>query len=210
MRRRCFGRVKEITAYPGSVQSRRQPPDRAAAEQAVRALLQALGFDPEDPALATTPRKTAEAFIEALTCGYDTEPHDVLGEGFPVSDTVPIVATDIPVLFMCPHHLMPARGIGRLAFVAAKSAPGLSRINRLFDVMSRRLVLQEDLTEQIADAFASRLNATSLIVEIEARHTCVALENFAHRDNRFVTRAQRGDPAQIKDLNDMLRSAHQR
>ncbi len=198
--RRCLGRVNEITSYPGSVSTRRRPPDPAAAEAAVRALLEALGFDPEDPALATTPRKTSEAFIDALTCGYETDPAAALGEGFPVSGLIPVVATDIPVLFMCPHHLMPARGFGRLAFVAANRAPGLSRINRVFDVLSRRLVLQEDLTEQLAALFFERLGNPSLIVEIEAQHTCVALEAFAHRDTRFVTRAQRGDPEQLRDL----------
>lgn len=208
--RRCLGRVNEITSYPGSVLARKKPPDMDAAADAVRALLDALGFDTDAPALATTARKTAEAFVEALTCGYETDAKEALGSGFPVSGVAPIVATDIPVLFMCPHHLMPARGFGRLAFVAANRAPGLSRINRVFDALSRRLVLQEDLTEQIATLFFEQMGSPSLVVEIEARHTCVALEAFAHRDTRFVTRAQRGDPGQIRELQQMLASTNPR
>ncbi len=201
--KRCFDWVNDITAYPGSAR-RQRPPDRAAAEAAVRSLLQALGFDPDEPALETTPRKTAEAFIEALTCGYETDPGTALGSGFPVSGHIPIVAADIPLLFMCPHHLMPARGKGRLAFVAANRAPGLSRINQTFDVLSRRLILQEDLTEQLASTFFEELDAAAVIVEIDAQHTCVALENFAHRDTRFVTRAQRGDAEHLRTLQGLI------
>ena len=135
------------------------------------------------------------------------DPKEALGTGFPVSGLVPVVATDIPLLFMCPHHLMPARGFGRLAFFAANRAPGLSRINRVFDVLSRRLVLQEDLTEQVASVFFEQLGEASLVVEIEARHTCVALEDFAHRDTRFVTHAQRGEPDAIAQLRSLLRSS---
>lgn len=93
-----------------------------------------------------------------------------------------------------------------MAFVAAKRAPGLSRINRVFDVLSRRLVLQEDLTEQIAGVFFDRFGAQAVVVEIEAHHTCVALEDFAHRDTRFVTYAQRGDPEIVARLEARLRA----
>ncbi len=204
---RCLEPVKETTSYPGSVQSRRRPPDRNAAEAAIRSFLDALGFDPDHPALKTTPRKTVDAFIEALTCGYETDPKEALGSGFPVAGSIPIVATDVPLLFMCPHHLTPARGMGRLAFFASDRAPGLSRINRLFDILSRRLVLQEDLTEMLAQTVADTLHAPAVVVEIDAQHTCVAIESFAHRDTRFVTRAYRGDSELIRQLEGLLQGA---
>ncbi len=169
------------------------PVDPAAAANAVRALLVALGFDPAEPALATTPQRASEAFIEALTRGYAQDPADALGRGFPTNATGPVIATGIPLLFVCPHHLTVARGVAHLGFAPTGRAPGLSRITRMVDVLSRRLVLQEDLTQQLADTLFEALDASAAIAIVEARHGCVALEDFAQRDTRFVTRAERGD-----------------
>lgn len=207
---RCLCFVKEIRPTSGSVLQRAKPVDRIAVQNAVRSLLDGLGFDVDDPALETTAEKTAEAFIEALTCGYDTDPATTLGSGFPVSGMIPVVATDIPLLFMCPHHLMPARGVGHVAFVASDRAPGLSRITRAFQALARRLVLQEDLTEQVAQLFFDGLGVRAVLVEIEARHTCVALEDFAQRDTLFVTRAHRGDPEKLAELQAFVTSARRR
>lgn len=184
----------------GSVLARKTTVDPARAADAVRALLAALGFDPAEPALATTPERVTEAFIDALTCGYDEDPVEALGRGFPTSATGPVIATSIPLLFVCPHHLTPARGVAHLGFVPTGRAPGLSRITRLVDVLSRRLVLQEDLTEQLAATLFEALEAKAAIAIVQARHGCVALEDFARRDTTFVTRAERGDAQAVLSL----------
>ena len=166
--------------------------DRPRVEAAVRELLAGLGFDPDDDALEVTAEKTAEAFDDALTSGYRETPAEALGKGFPVKSDGPVIATDIPLLFVCPHHLMPARGVVHLAFVPKERAPGLARITRLVDTLSRRLVLQEDLTDDLAGALYETLDAKASLVIVEAVHTCVALEDFARRDATFITRASRG------------------
>lgn len=189
-------RVTPAHALAGSVEHRIASVDRPRAAAAIRELLTALGLDPDHPALATTPQRASEAFIDALTVGYDTDPADALGRGFPTSATGPVLATNVPFVFVCPHHLTPARAIAHVGFVPKARAPGLSRITKLLDVLGRRLVLQEDLTEQLADVLFDSLDAAASVAVIEARHGCVALEDFARRDTIFTTRAQRG-PADV-------------
>lgn len=184
----------------GSVRRRARPVDRARAEAAVRELLEALGFDSEDPALATSPARVTEAFADALTAGYATAPVDALGEGFPVQADHPVVATDIPLLFVCPHHLMPARGLAHVAFLPAGRVPGLSRLTRLVDAVGRRLVLQEDIAPDIVGALSDGLGVQAAVARIEAVHTCVAIEDFARRDAVFVTEASQGPAALVADL----------
>ena len=91
--------------------------DLAAAENAARDLLTALGADLEDPGLLETPRRVAAAFAELLTpepFNLTTFPND---EGY---DEL-VVVRDIPFQSLCMHHLLPFHGVahvgqGGLAF----------------------------------------------------------------------------------------------
>lgn len=180
---------------------RARAPDRARAERAIHDFLDALGFDPDDPALATSPARVVEAYLDILTRGYETTPEDALGEGFPVPDSGPVSALAVPLQFVCPHHLLPAQGIAHVAFQPGERVPGLSRVTRMIDVLGHRLVLQEDLTRQIAEVLVRGLDATAAVCVIEARHGCVAVEDFARRDTVFMTRAAEGAPDIIASLD---------
>lgn len=182
------------------MRSRPRAVDIEGANQAVRDLLHALGFDESDPALGTSPARVTEAFSRVLTSGYDTDPIEALGSGFPVANSNPVVAQNIPLLFVCPHHLMPAQGYVQIAFVPKARVPGLSRLTRLVDTLGRRLVLQEDLAQDIVDTLKAGLDVTAALVRIDARHTCVALEDFARRDAVFVTRASVGSARLVSSL----------
>lgn len=188
----------------GSVRARTRAVDRPRAEAAVRDLLAGLGFDPEDPALATSPARVVEAFVDVLTTGYSQSPEAALGAGFPVEADNPVIARAIPLQFVCPHHLMPARGLAHVGFVPRGRVPGLSRLTRLVDAVSRRLVLQEDIAAGIVEALAAALDVEAAVAVVEARHTCVAVEDFARADTTFVTRAERGPAARIASLDALL------
>lgn len=170
----------------------------------MRALLDALGFDPQDPALATTPARVAEAYGLRLTAGYEADPEVVLGAGFPVQPSNPVVARDIPLLFVCPHHLLPARGVVHLAFLPRERVPGLSRITALVDTLGRRLVLQEDLTQALAETLKAGLDVQAAVAVVEATHGCVAAEDFARRDAVFRTQAAVGPARLVARLSQQL------
>lgn len=189
----------------GSVRGRVRPVDRDAVRQAVADLLVALGFAADDPALATTPERRSEALIEALTVGYETTPEEALGRGFPTSGDGPVVATDIPILFVCPHHLTVARGTAHVGFVPNERVPGLARVARLLDVLGRRLVLQEDLTDDIAEALFTSLDAKASVAIVEATHNCVAIDDLARRDTVFTTRASRGPDELVASMVELIR-----
>lgn len=188
----------------GSVKSRKWAPDRRKAEAAFRDLLRALGIDPNLPALAQTPARAAEAFLDVLTAGYAETPGQALGQGFPVAAPGPVLVTRIPTLFTCPHHLLPARAQVHLGFWAIDRAPGLSRITRMVDVLSHRLVLQEDLSQGLVDALVEGLGVEAAVAIVEAQHSCVAVEDFARHEVVFRTRAAHGPEALVTSLEQQI------
>ncbi|MCB9652944.1 MAG: GTP cyclohydrolase I [Deltaproteobacteria bacterium] len=180
--------------------ARPRTPDRVRAEDAVRALIDALGFDVETPELRDTPGRVVNAFLETLIAGYDTSASVAVGKGFPREHAAPIVSTGIPLSFTCPHHLMIAQGHVHIAFLPGGVVPGLSRLFRLVDALSRRLILQEDLTQDIVDALRADVRAKAAYVSIEARHGCIAVEDPKRRDAVIRTTANFGTPRNVESL----------
>lgn len=175
-------------------------PDVPRAEAAVRELLAALGVDVDDPQLATTPRTVVRAFSEVLLAGYRTTPAAALGRGFPVVNDGPLVATRIPLMFVCPHHLMPAHGEVHVALLPRGRVPGLARIAKLADALAHRLVLQEDLALGIVRALEAQFDVAAAVAIVDASHTCVAVEDYARRGTTFRTRASVGPAALAASL----------
>jgi GTP cyclohydrolase I len=162
--------------------------DRAAAEQAIEALLRALGRDPADPHLAGTPRRVAEAYAELLTgrpFELTTFPND---EGY--SELV--IATGIPVQSLCEHHLLPFTGVAHIGYLPGERILGLSKLARVLDLFARDLQVQERLTQQVADWLQENLEPRGVGVVIEAEHLCMSLRGVRAAGSRTITSALHG------------------
>lgn len=159
----------------------------------VRQLLRLIGEDPDREGLQETPLRFLKAMTE-YTQGYREKPEDVLkvfedgGEG--VDEMV--IVRDIPVYSLCEHHLAPFFGKAYVGYVPDKKILGLSKISRLVEVYSRRLQVQERLTNQIADALAKHLQPLGVAVVIECRHLCMESRGVKHAGSSTVTSALRG------------------
>ena len=159
----------------------------------VRQLLRLIGEDPDREGLQETPLRFLKAMAE-YTRGYREKPEDVLkvfedgGEG--VDEMV--IVRDIPVYSLCEHHLAPFFGKAFVGYVPDKKILGLSKISRLVEVYSRRLQVQERLTNQIADALAKHLQPLGVAVVLECRHMCMESRGVKHAGSSTVTSALRG------------------
>ena len=159
----------------------------------VRQLLRLIGEDPDREGLQETPLRFLKAMAE-YTRGYREKPENVLkvfedgGEG--VDEMV--IVRDIPVYSLCEHHLAPFFGKAFVGYVPDKKILGLSKISRLVEVYSRRLQVQERLTNQIADALAKHLQPLGVAVVLECRHMCMESRGVKHAGSSTVTSALRG------------------
>ena len=165
-----------------------QATDVEAAAQAVRALLLALGQDPEREGLRDTPARVARAYAELLaptpfnlTTFPNQERYDEL-----------VLVADIPFVSLCEHHLLPFGGVAHVAYVPDGRLLGLSKLPRVVDHFAGRLQLQERLTVQVAEWLMERLQPRGVGVVVQAEHTCMSLRGVRKPGTRTVTSALHG------------------
>lgn len=158
----------------------------------VREILHALGEDPDREGLKKTPSRV-EAAYRWLTRGYHISVADVVGDAvFEENHESMILVRDIEIYSMCEHHMLPFFGRAHVAYIPDGRIIGLSKLPRLVEVFSRRLQVQERLTDQVADAIMDVLEPLGVGVVIECNHLCMAMRGVEKQNSRTVTSALRG------------------
>ncbi len=162
--------------------------DLAGAEQAVRALLAALGEDPDSDHLRDTPRRVALAYEEFLT------PQPFVPTTFPNDEGYDelVLARDIPFHSLCEHHLLPFVGVAHIGYLPGDRILGLSKLARVLELFARDLQVQERLTQQVADWLQESLAPRGVGVVIEAEHSCMTLRGVRAPGARTSTSAVHG------------------
>jgi len=154
------------------------PVDRREAEKAIRAFLRALGRDPDhDPELLDTPTRVAEAWESDLVDGYDVDVERLLAAESSPAPQEPlglVSVRDLAVSTICPHHLLPARGMATVLYVPGTHVAGLGTLSRLVDAFAHRLTLQETAGEAIANALVRHLGARGAACKLSLSHSCLA------------------------------------
>jgi GTP cyclohydrolase I len=167
--------------------------DYAKVEAGFRLVLEGLGLDLNDPHLQKTPHRAAKAWWNELCAGVTQIPPPITS--FPSASNQMVLLRDIPVRSMCLHHLLPFRGTACVAYVPGRGQiVGLSKLSRIVDHWCRRPQVQEELTEQIADALAGHVmdgDQGGVGVVIQASHMCMELRGVNHRGD-MITSALRG------------------
>jgi GTP cyclohydrolase IA len=185
------------------------PYDREAIAAAVAALLRAAGHDPSDGAdVQQTPDRVAKLWIEEFLAGYAMDPAKILGE--PVlgeQDPDVVLISGLRFHSMCPHHLVPFRGVAHVAYMPAGKLAGFGRIADLVECFTKRLTLQERATHQIAETVFRALSAQGAGCVMEAEQWCLALPGERHDRSKVVTAAFVGEMRNRPDLKARLLGA---
>ncbi len=178
-------------------------------ENTVRRQLEMLGEDPTRNGLAKTPSRVAKS-LTWLTRGYQMDVQDVVGDAvFEEEHSSMVMVRDIELYSMCEHHMLPFFGKAHIAYIPHGRIIGLSKLPRIVEVFSRRLQVQERLTEQIAAAIQDVLQPDGVGVVIEAYHLCMMMRGVEKQNSITITSALRGaffDDAKTRD--EFLRLAH--
>lgn len=163
-------------------------PDRAAAEEAVRTLIQWAGDDPNREGLLDTPARVVRAY-EEFFAGYLEDPVQILSRTFSEVEGYDemIVMQDIRFESHCEHHMVPVIGKAHVAYLPDRRVVGISKLARLVDIYARRLQIQEKMTVQIADTLNEVLQPKGVAVVIEAAHQCMTTRGVHKPGARLVT-----------------------
>ena len=150
-------------------------PEVSSTEVLIRTMLERLGEDPEREGLLKTPERVEKA-LRFLTSGYGADPAEVVnGAIFHEKCDEMVMIRGIDVYSLCEHHLLPFYGQCHVAYIPNGKIIGLSKVPRIVEVFSRRLQVQERLTNQIAEAIREILDPKGVAVVIDAFHLCMAM-----------------------------------
>ena len=181
-------------------------------ENLVRRQLELLGEEPERDGLSKTPSRVAKS-LTWLTRGYQMDVADVVGDAvFDEEHSSMVMVRDIELYSMCEHHMLPFFGKAHIAYIPDGKIVGLSKLPRIVEIFSRRLQVQERLTEQIATAIEDVLKPRGVGVVIEAYHLCMMMRGVEKQNSRTVTSAVRGifrtDPRTRSEFLRLVASGH--
>ncbi len=161
-------------------------------ENAVRVMMKHVGEDPTREGLQDTPSRVRKAY-EFIYGGYKEDPAEILKKAlFTTSNDEMVLVKDIEFYSTCEHHLLPIIGRVHVAYIPDGKVVGLSKIPRVVNVFARRMQIQEQLTEQIADAIMDTIAPKGVGVVIQARHMCMEMRGVEKINSTTTSSALRG------------------
>lgn len=173
--------------------------DKSKIEEGVRLLLAGIGEDVNREGLLGTPERIARMY-EEIYGGMEESPEEYLAKTFPAKNDRMVVEKDIVFYSTCEHHLMPFYGKAHVAYIPNGRVVGLSKLARTVEVFARRPQIQEQLTDQIADAIMEYLKPAGAMVLLEAEHMCMTMRGVKKPGSKTATYAVRGAFAEAEEL----------
>ena len=155
-------------------------------------VLELIGEDPTREGLIKTPERVAKA-MQFLTQGYEMNATDILQSAMFSEDySQMVLVKEIEFYSLCEHHLLPFFGKAHIAYIPDGNIVGLSKLPRVVDAFSRRLQVQERLTNEIRDCIQDTLDPKGVAVVMEARHLCMQMRGVEKQSSITTTSAFSG------------------
>jgi GTP cyclohydrolase IA len=158
----------------------------------ITGILEAIGEDPRREGLIDTPRRAAESW-KFLTQGYQQNLEEIVnGAIFTSAMDEMVIVKDTELFSLCEHHLLPFVGKCHVAYLPRGKVLGVSKIARIVDMFARRLQIQEQLTQQIAEAILQVTEAKGVGVVIQAQHLCMTMRGVEKQNSIMTTSVMLG------------------
>ena len=94
----------------------------------------------------------------------------------------------INFLSMCRHHFLPFFGMCSVFYAPSTQIIGLSRLKEIVQFVSRKLTMQEELTEEIFNILNQALKPKELKITLKAKHTCMMIKNLSSIEEITTTK----------------------
>ncbi len=161
--------------------------------ESFKTIIEGIGENSTRDGLLKTPERAAKA-MQFLTHGYEINPDDIIKSALFKEDySQMVIVKDIEVYSLCEHHILPFFGKAHVAYIPNGIITGLSKIPRVVDAYSRRLQVQERLTNEIRDCIHKTLNPLGVAVVIECTHLCMQMRGVQKQNSTTTTSAFTGE-----------------
>ena len=168
-----------------------KPVDMDSVEQAVSALLRALGQQDKTEVMAQTPRRVAELYAETINPGgVDIEADFTVFDNPGITDL--IMVNDVHYVSMCEHHLAPAFGVAHLAYVPDATIAGYSKLKKGLNYLARQPQLNERLVVDAVNFLEARLQPKGIGLVLRSAHCCIAQRTNAPSQEVVTVFERRG------------------
>lgn len=152
----------------------------------VHNMLLTIGEDPDREGLIDTPNRVVRSW-EKLFGGYKMSPETILATKFSSEEyNQMVILKDIEFYSTCEHHMLPFFGKVHIGYIPSSYVVGVSKLARLVECFSRRLQIQERMTEEIATSIQSILECNGCMVVVEAQHFCM-VSRGVEKKNAIMT-----------------------
>ena len=163
-----------------------------STEKIFEELIRKIGENPERDGLKETPRRVAELY-KFLTRGYSENVDKIVnGAVYSEENNNMVIVKDIEFFSLCEHHLMPFFGKCHIAYIPNGKIIGLSKLPRIVDMFSRRLQVQERLTNQIANEINKILQPSGVAIVMDAAHLCMMMRGVEKQNSSATASAMHG------------------
>ena len=174
----------------------------------VRELILEIGEDPDREGLLKTPERVAAAY-RFLTAGYHTDIDAIVnGAVFETAAHNMVIVRDIEIYSLCEHHMLPFFGKCHIGYITNNKVLGVSKLARIANGFSRRLQIQERLTQEIANAVKDAIQAEGVGVVMECRHLCMMMRGVEKQNSVMTTSSVlgsfRSDAATRAEFNNLI------
>ena len=158
-----------------------------------RQLIRSTGEDLERPGLEDTPQRAAKAFAH-LTQGYHQSLEEVVNDAiFPSTNRELVLVQNIEFYSLCEHHMLPFHGIAHIGYLPNGHVLGLSKFARIVDMFARRLQIQENLSEQVAQTIMDVTGCRGVAVVMDAAHMCMMMRGVSKQHSTTRSTAMLGE-----------------
>ena len=151
--------------------------DTQAIKEHIKAIIVALGDDPQREGLIETPDRVARMYEEVFE-GMNYTNDDIAkmyGKTFEKPEQNGddmVVVKDIEVFSYCEHHIALMYNMKvTVAYIPKDKILGLSKIARIADMVAKRLQVQERIGSDIAEIMQKVTESEDIAVLIEANHS---------------------------------------
>ena len=161
-------------------------------EELVKELLIQIGEDPVREGILRTPERVANAW-NFFSKGYTQNVESIINNAVFTEDYDEMVTIkDIDFFSLCEHHLLPFFGKAHVAYIPEGKIIGLSKVPRIIEMFSRRLQVQERMTQQIAEILNSVLCPQGVAVVLEGQHMCMQMRGVEKQNSYATTSSMKG------------------
>lgn len=147
--------------------------EREKIMEAVRNLIVALGYDPNDENFKETPRRVTDFFEELLS--RKIEGNDYVHF---TQESNLVIATGIVAYSLCPHHLLPVVYTVDVAYIPAGKVVGVSKLARLVADEASSIQLQETFTERLSSRMKELVGCEDVFVVVRGEHFCMRMRGI--------------------------------